>query len=120
MWSTKPSFAGNDTQVPQLSNVFDSTVNLSSCVTAPLDLTKYRVKSAYAGIGADISKIGVGAELPPLDPTPTGNQSDENWDLDNDNDVDVFDFNRYIKKIMTNQESWSSVGSFIAAFRLGD
>lgn len=118
IWSTKPSFAGNDAQVPNIGNVFDSSVNLESCVSAPLDVSKYRVKSAYAGKGADVSKVGVLTNLPALDPTPTGNQPEENWDLDNDENIDLFDFNEFVRKVIRNQEAWSSVASFIAAFRL--
>ena len=112
------AFAGNDAQVTNLGNVFDSSVNLDSCVSAPLDVSKYRVKSAYAGIGADISKVGVLTNLPALDPTPTGNQPEENWDLDNDENIDLFDFNEFVRKVIRNQEAWSNVASFIAAFRL--
>ncbi len=51
-------------------------------------------------------------------PTPTPPPPSD-WDLDNDSDVDVFDFNRFVRNVMTNQDSWSRLASFVAAFRLG-
>lgn len=54
---------------------------------------------------------------PTSGPTPTGDLPDD-WDLDNDGDVDVFDFNRYVRKVMQNTDQWSRLTSFIAAFRL--
>jgi hypothetical protein len=111
IWSSKPSFASSDKEIAQLNNVFAKSFNLATCVSAPLDITRYAIASTYSGIGADISKIGTdkGGFTPP----PPA----ENWDLDNDSDVDVFDFNQFMVKVMKKTESWSKLASFIAAFQ---
>ncbi len=54
---------------------------------------------------------------PTQGPTPTSGDEPEDWDLDNDGDVDVFDFNKFVKRVMTGDEAWSRLSDFIEALR---
>ncbi len=78
-----------------------------------------RARGTNPDIGAHESD-GTAAPTPTAGPSPTQEPTPDDWDLDNDDDVDVFDFNRFIKKVMSNQDSWTKLASFIAAFRLGE
>lgn len=57
-----------------------------------------------------------GVPGPTFTPGPTAPPT-ENWDLDTDGDVDVFDFNQFLRKVMSKTESWSKLASFMAALR---
>ncbi len=82
-----------DIQVNNLTGVFSQNPNLNSCITGRIDKTKYRVAQAYAGKGADISKVGrnVNDEDNDDEPTPVcGNgiqEQGESCDLGSANGV---------------------------------
>ncbi len=124
IWSDNPYITSADQEIRNLLGVFPANPDLTRTFTGRVDPSLYQVATTYNGKGADISKVGINRDgtTPPIpiqsptpSPTPEGDTSD--WDLDEDSDVDVFDFNRYIKKVMTNQDSWSRLASFVAAFR---
>ncbi len=114
IWTKKPTFATGDVQVNDISTVISNTTGLTACPSQRISPDAFRSAAQYSGKGADVSKVGIGrgSNTPFSSPTPM-----PDWDFDNDHDVDVFDFNRYIKKVMTNQDSWSRLASFVAAFR---
>ncbi len=51
-------------------------------------------------------------------PTPTDNPSaTDDWDLDNNDEVNILDFNIFIKRLLTGNETWAEINSFVEAFR---
>ncbi len=60
----------------------------------------------------DIGAIEYDGVLPPT-PTPT------EWDFNANGTVDIFDFNLFVKRVLSGSNSWSNLADFISAFRLG-
>ena len=131
IWEFKENPVASDQVIDGLANVFQSGLNPETCVTSPLNVQNYRVKSQYAGIGADVSTLGVQSETPPITPGPTSTPSPSNtpgtsptspdepedWDLNNNGVVNLYDFNIFIRRILNGNQDWSNVSQFIEAFR---
>lgn len=74
IWHDKNQLTNGDVEIPNLTGVFANNPNLNYCVPVgqKLNPANYRVAEAFAGKGADVSKIGINAASnnPNPDPVP--------------------------------------------------
>lgn len=118
--------AQGNTLVTNWNSVFSNSPNITTCQNTRVNPNDYQVSNAFAGKGADVSRVGIGrgGGTPPPSSSPSSNPSPSpstspspppSWDLNSDGKTNAYDFAK-LKKGIGSMYDLFQIKIFLAEF----